>query len=187
MCRRSPQRSRGCKAAHRRSSGCANWALGPGRVLVLAKCLEVRVTLRWRKPDLNLRSRITRPSLKPRIHLISHRRKSQPVLVRRREPHGFPVILDSAIGTTPRGVPPISIFDPNRSLTAPENYNRLTNPRRAASRAQSPYNTVSKIISGLISSRTDRPSDSLSAPRRDPRCRWGGLSVSDGRGRGTYA
>jgi hypothetical protein len=64
------------------------------RLLALTHC--------WRKPDSNLRSLITRLSLKPRIHLISHRRKSQPVLVPRREPYGFPVILDSAIGTKPR-------------------------------------------------------------------------------------
>ena len=36
------------------------------------------------------------------IHLISHPRKSRPVLVPRREAHGFSVILDSAIGTKPR-------------------------------------------------------------------------------------
>ena len=36
------------------------------------------------------------------IHLISRRRKRRPVIVPRREVHGFPVILDSAIGTKPR-------------------------------------------------------------------------------------
>ena len=46
------------------------------------------------EPDSNLRSRITRPSPNRCNHLISHRRKGRPVLVPRREPHGFPVILD---------------------------------------------------------------------------------------------
>jgi hypothetical protein len=55
-----------------------------------------------REPDSNHRSRITRPSVNRCIHLISHRRKSRPVLVPRHEPHGFLIILDSAIGTKPR-------------------------------------------------------------------------------------
>jgi hypothetical protein len=53
------------------------------------------------------RIRTIGPALRDRalnrcIHLISHRRNSRPVLVTRHEPHGFPVILDSAISTKPR-------------------------------------------------------------------------------------
>jgi hypothetical protein len=53
------------------------------------------------------RIRTIGPALRDRalnrcIHLISHRRKSRPVLVPRHEPHGSLIILDSAIGTKPR-------------------------------------------------------------------------------------
>ena len=68
---------------------------------ILAVQLMKSMRIPPRRATLRRRSRIRTfgPALRDRAlnrcnHLISHRRKGRPVLVPRREPHGFPVILD---------------------------------------------------------------------------------------------